>query len=106
MLRISNKSAYPATFNLINCTVKQWESNPEYSGLIILQDYTSKNEEQAKKDNQFGKITINLINVTGPDGRMIGDTVEFKKNHWFYTYYDNATDMEVTDDMLPAINGR
>ena len=68
-LRISNKANVRGlTVNIINCSVDEWESRPDYSdyvGFLILEDYTSKGSEAIAENNLFGdgKITINFINL-------------------------------------------
>ena len=75
-VRISNKLNKRATVNIINCTVDKWESNPEYTGFLIMQDYTSGSVEAEETNNLFApdKLTINFINVVGPDGKVIKPT--------------------------------
>lgn len=61
MLRISNMTgATGFTINVENCVVDKWETG-EYSGMILLQEHP----EGVKN---FSNITINIKNVTGPNG--------------------------------------
>ncbi|MCD8208314.1 MAG: hypothetical protein LUD72_10290 [Bacteroidales bacterium] len=68
-LRISNTTkATGVTFNVVNCTVDQWEhkeDNEAYYGFFLGQDYTSGSDEEAKENNLFGqdKITLNFTNL-------------------------------------------
>ena len=41
--------------------------------MIICQDYTSKSLEEIQKNNLFGdgKITINISNFEGPNGKVV-----------------------------------
>ena len=70
VVRVSNKTNTSWTLNLINCTVDEWEDN-QYAGLILLQDYTSGSKEKADENNIFHKITINIQNLTKPDGSKL-----------------------------------
>ena len=49
-----------------------WDTNPKWAGFLCLQDYTSANNEAALEAKLFAsdKITINLTNVTGPNGKI------------------------------------
>jgi hypothetical protein len=69
VLRLSNRTNCKYTVNLINCTFDKWTTG-EYSGMILLQDYTSTSAEQANTDNQFAKININIQNCIGPNGKI------------------------------------
>ena len=69
VFRLSNRTNAKYTLNIINCTFDKWETG-EYSGMILLQDYTSTSAEQANEDNQFAKLTINIQNCTGPNGKI------------------------------------
>ncbi len=72
-IRISNKLNTSFTINVINCTVDAWTTTAPYAGLFIFQDYTSVGTaEEVAVMNQFGpsKIKINIINCTGPKGKL------------------------------------
>ena len=69
MLRLSNKSNARGLINIINCTVDKWTTG-EYSGMIIGQDYTSKNAEEANEAKRFAKYVINIIDCIGPNGKI------------------------------------
>lgn len=71
LLRISNRLDTTWTINLINCVCDGWEKNSDYAGMILLQDYTSKTQEEATASRQFKKLTINIQNCTKPDGTKI-----------------------------------
>lgn len=62
ILRISNKANTKCVVNISNCSVNQLETNPEYTGAILCQDYTSKGEEVANNLFSPEKITINFKN--------------------------------------------
>ena len=70
VLRLSNRLNTTWTVNLINCVCDEWETGM-YGGMILLQDYTSKSQEEAAASEQFKKITINIQNCTKPDGTKI-----------------------------------
>lgn len=70
LLRISNRTNTTWTINLINCTCDKWELG-QYAGAILLQDYTSGSAAQADENNQFAKLTINIQNLTKPDGTKL-----------------------------------
>jgi len=70
ILRISNRTNTHWTINLINCTCDKWEKG-QYAGAILLQDYTSGSGSQADINNQFAKLTINIQNLTKPDGTKL-----------------------------------
>lgn len=63
ILRLSNKANTKCVINISNCSVNQLETNPEYTGAILCQDYTSKKGEEVA-NNLFSpeKITINFKN--------------------------------------------
>ena len=75
-VRISNKLNKRATVNIINCTVDKWDTRPEWAGFLIMQDYSSGSQEAEEANNLFApdKLTINFINVVGPDGKVIKPT--------------------------------
>ena len=71
VLRLSNRTNTTWTVNLINCTVDEWEPDLNYTGMILLQDYTSGSSSAAEMINMFNKLTINIQNCTKPDGTKI-----------------------------------
>ena len=73
VLRISNRTNTKATFIFENCTFSKWESDPQYGGVVICQDYKSGSVEAEESNNLFApeKIKIQFINCTGPDGNKI-----------------------------------
>lgn len=62
ILRLSNKANTKCVVNISNCSVNQLETNPEYTGAILCQDYTSKGEEVTNNLFSPEKITINFKN--------------------------------------------
>ena len=74
VLRLSNKTnAKNVTVNITNCKCDHWDTNPQWAGLLICQDYTSGNTEKAEENNLFApdKITINVSNLITPDGTLL-----------------------------------
>lgn len=71
VVRVSNRLNMPWTLNIINCVCEKWEANLDYTGMILLQDYTSGSAEAANENDQFSKLTINIQNCTKPDGTKI-----------------------------------
>ena len=84
-LRLSNRDNKPCTINIVNCTCDQWTAG-EYAGFICMQDYTSSSAHAAQEANQFGKLTINFVNCSGPDGRIVGNAQQLAENHIIYVY--------------------
>lgn len=81
LLRLSNSTnANGVTVNITNCVIKEFVKNYNekgeidysYQGLVLLQDYTSK-QENVDENNLFGneKIKINISNVTTLDGKIV-----------------------------------
>ena len=84
-LRLSNRDNKPCTVNIVNCTCDQWVAG-EYAGFICMQDYTSISAQAAQEANQFSKLTINFVNCSGPDGRIVGNAQQLAENHIIYVY--------------------
>lgn len=65
-VRLSNATGGKVTINLVNCEFTEWDSNPDWAGILIMQDYTSGSVEAIQTNNLFGpdKVTINVINCT------------------------------------------
>ena len=84
-VRLSNRDNKPCTINIVNCTCDQW-TDGEYAGFICMQDYTSSSAQAAQEANQFGKLTINFVNCSGPDGRIVGNAQQLAENHIIYVY--------------------
>ena len=73
LFRFSNaNNATGITITLKNCKVDAWESRLNYSGLVIFQDYTSS-AGNWQENNLFAasKITLNIIDCTGPNGPIM-----------------------------------
>ena len=68
VLRLSNHfNSTGITVNIENVEVGEWDSDPDWAGLIILEDYLSYNKQagDVAAANVFGdgKITINIKNL-------------------------------------------
>lgn len=73
-LRLSNRTnAKNVTVNISNCIVDSWDSDPQWAGFIIMQDYTSGSLSAEESNNLFApdKITLNILNCYGPNGKKI-----------------------------------
>ena len=64
-LRLSNRGGGKVTVNFMNCEFDQWDTG-EYSGCVILQDYTSKSKDETQENNLFApdKVSISFTNCT------------------------------------------
>lgn len=115
-LRLSNRTNHKLTVNIVNCQIDSWETTPAWSGMICLQDYTSKSDEVSLEAKLFAsdKITINITNVTGPNGKLVApedwSTVlasqDASKQICYAVYGNNNTLLPYTDneDMYPTFN--
>lgn len=72
-IRISNKSNAHLTINIKNCECKKWESDLQYTGMILFQDYTSTSAEAAVTNNLFApeKVHVNVVSFKLPNGEML-----------------------------------
>ena len=68
VIRLSNRTnASNVIVNIEDCVIDQWEEKQEdYSGFLILEDYTSKTEDEFLEANRFApeKISIYIKNLT------------------------------------------
>lgn len=73
VLRLSNRLNKSCTVNITNCSAQKLDSNPDWTGLIICQDYTSGTADAANENNLFApnKVVINISNFTMPDGSIL-----------------------------------
>ena len=111
-LRISNKTnSKNVVININNCTINGWDSNPEYQGFIIFEDYTNKTEEDVNTNNLFApeKIKVNINNLVY-QGKKLAPTDmasvcgTANKNQIIYVYAD-AIGLIVYDlNKYPNIN--
>ena len=113
VLRLSNRAnAKNVTVNVTNCTVNKWEEKPEYAGFLICEDYTSTTAASAEENNLFGdgKITVNFINLVGPNGKVTApsdmSTVCGSKdaNQLVYVYRDKSGLVTYNESKYPVIH--
>lgn len=99
-LRLSNKSnASGVVVNINNCTVDQWDTGAPWQGFLILEDYTSKSDEEALANNLFApeKITINFNNLVYQGKKVMPEDVASvcgtkDENQVVYVCIDSASD--------------
>lgn len=107
-LRISNRTNVPAIINIEDCICEAWDSNPEYSGFLMFQDYTSTTSEEAIASNRFHNITVNIKNLIGPNGYVrpenIGDVMPGGSGKQFCYIYDNSGIVPYSEDRYPTFN--
>ena len=72
-VRLSNATGGKVTINLVNCEFTEWDSDPAWAGILIMQDYTSGSAEAIQTNNLFGpdKVTINVINCTHAGEKIV-----------------------------------
>lgn len=100
VLRLSNRgNATGVTVTFKDCIIEKWETNPNYAGMILCQDYTST-KSKVDTNNLFApnKISITIIDCDGPNGAIYFDndhpeTVSGSKdtNQLIYVYRDKAS---------------
>lgn len=74
VLRFSNRdNVSGVVINFENCTIKSWDTNPKWRGLMVMEDNYSNTADLSKQANRFAssKLTINIKDVTGPDGKIL-----------------------------------
>ena len=103
ILRLSNKANTKCVVNISNCSVNRLDTNPEYTGAILCQDYTSKGEEVANNLFSPEKITINFknFNVAGKELVMPTNVQDLFEgpDKMVYLYND-------TEEVVPYEEGR
>lgn len=72
-IRLSNNTNVHCTLNISNCQIDKWEIKSPYQGMILFQDYTSENADNANANNLFApeKIIVNIINTIGPNNKKV-----------------------------------
>lgn len=108
ILRLSNKANTKCVVNISNCSVNQLDTNPEYTGAILCQDYTSKGEEVANNLFSPEKITINFknFNVAGKELVMptnVQDLFE-EPDKMVYLYNDTEEVVPYEEGRFPKVN--
>ena len=111
--RLSNNTNVKCTMNITNCKIDKWDVNSPWQGMIIMEDYTSKSNEEAISNNLFGdnKITINIINCIGPNGKKITAPSDLSticgtgdEKQIIYVYYDEGGLVAYDKSKYPIIN--
>lgn len=108
ILRLSNKANTKCVVNISNCSVNQLETNPEYTGAILCQDYTSKGEEAANNLFSPEKITINFKNfkVAGKELVMPTNVQDLFEgpDKMVYLYNDTEEVVPYEEGRFPKVN--
>lgn len=110
-IRFSNRLGGKVTLNIINCTVDEWDTS-EYAGFILFQDYTSGGKEAGEANNLFGpdKITLNITNLTGPNGKVVATNpadisgTKDPENQVIYVYVDKDGFITYDETRYPKLN--
>lgn len=111
-IRLSNRTNTRCTVNITNCTFEKFDDDLKYNGMAMMQDYTSKTSEEAQANNLFGngKITINIINCVGPNGKitMPNDISEIcgskDEKQLVYVYYSKGGLIDYDSSKYPIVN--
>lgn len=108
ILRLSNKANTKCVVNISNCSVNQLDTNPEYTGAILCQDYTSKGEEVANNLFSSEKITINFKNfdVAGKELVMPTNVQDLFEgpDKMVYLYNDTEEVVPYEEGRFPKVN--
>ena len=77
-IRISNADNHSVTVNVIDCAIASVDSNLDYTGIVLCQDYTSKTVEDAEANNLFApeKVKFNFVNVTVGGKKVVAGNPE------------------------------
>lgn len=77
-IRISNANNQSVTVNVIDCDIASVDSNLDYTGIVLCQDYTSKTVEDAEANNLFApeKVKFNFVNVTVGGKKVVAGNPE------------------------------
>ena len=77
-IRISNANNQSVTVNMIDCVIASVDSNLDYTGIVLCQDYTSKTVEEAEANNLFApeKVKFNFVNVTVGGEKVVAGNPE------------------------------
>ena len=108
ILRLSNKANTKCVVNISNCSVNQLDTNPEYTGAILCQDYTSKGEEVANNLFSPEKITINFknFNIAGKELVMPTNVQDLFEgpDKMVYLYNDTEEVVPYEEGRFPKVN--
>ena len=80
-VRLSNRLNVPAKVRFVNCTCDKWDTNPQWNGFLILEDYTSKTKEEYLEQKRFHNLDIQFVNCYGPFGKIEGTAEELFSNN-------------------------
>lgn len=75
-VRLSNRLNVPAKVRFVNCVCDKWDTNPQWNGFLILEDYTSKTKEEYLEQKRFHNLDIQFVNCYGPFGKIEGTAEE------------------------------
>ena len=105
-IRISNKINVPAKIRFINCTCNEWDSNADYAGFLLLQDYTSASAAEAEEANRFANLEITFENCYGPTAKIEGDaeTLSNPANQVIYIWRDKGGKVAYDAAKFPKVN--
>lgn len=106
-IRISNRTNVPAKIRFINCEASKWDSNSDYAGFILLQDYTSASAEEAETANRFANLEITFENCYGPGGVKIEGDAEALSNpehQVIYIWRDRGGKLAYDASKFPKVN--
>lgn len=107
LLKICNRTDVAFTVNIINCTIDSLR-NDEYTGLIACEDITSETAEEANTNNIFSKVTINLQNITLPNGKLqpvdLSTICGTQDENQVIYVWDELRNFVVYGDQYPKIN--
>ena len=81
----------PAKVRFVNCTCDKWDTNLQWNGFLILEDYTSKTKEEYLEQKRFHNLDIQFVNCYGPFGKIEGTAEELfsnNENQVAYIYVD------------------
>lgn len=111
-IRISNANNQSVTVNVIDCDIASVDSNLDYTGIVLCQDYTSKTVEEAEANNLFApeKVKFNFVNVTVGGKKVVAGNPEEQfgsktAEQILYVYRDAAKSLVGYDaTKFPAVS--
>lgn len=111
-IRISNANNQSVTVNVIDCDIASVDSNLDYTGIVLCQDYTSKTVEEAEANNLFApeKVKFNFVNVTVGGKKVVAGNPEEQfgsktAEQLLYVYRDAAKSLVGYDaTKFPAVS--
>lgn len=104
MLRISNRTnASNVVINIENCEVTEYESNLQWRGIILYENYTDKTPEDAEANNRFApsKIRINIKNLTSKGIKIEPKSISSVTNTGLESQIFVWCQDYLSDDMVP-----